>query len=316
MFLESAQPIPEGDLLSWLEPFLRSEVDRGVASRSRREQSRYLTRFCGWAASRSVAAPKQITSSHLTDFLSDSGFTEKKSSCKGMIWALHGFFSYLSLQGLVEQNPTKILHYPSLPERRSVPIYLQEDQLRALLKGNAAQAEFSEFLVLSLLATLGMRPGDICKLQPCNIHLSEAVVVFRSKGGYVQRLPVPESLVTLLSAHMSTLPDTAETLFANRLGRPITTNWIQRLTAKAGERIGLPFKLTPRIIRHTFATHAADRSGTVVTKRLLGHRYLRTTNVYTHLSPRRFRSLMNCHPYRGRTGHKVKESARVASGDG
>ncbi len=126
MFLESVQPILEGDLLSSLEPFLRSEADRGVSPRSRREQNRYLTRFCRWAASHSVPAAKQVTSSHLTDFLVDAGLTKKKSSCKGMIWALHGFFSYLSLQGLVEQNPTKILHYPSLPERRSVPIYLHE----------------------------------------------------------------------------------------------------------------------------------------------------------------------------------------------
>ena len=69
------------------------------------------------------------------------------------------------------------------------------------------------------------------------------------------------------------------------------------MVKSAGKNAGLSLSLTCNHHRHTFGTHAADRNGKVVTKALMGHQRLATTEIYTHLSPHHFKALMNLHPY-------------------
>ena len=69
------------------------------------------------------------------------------------------------------------------------------------------------------------------------------------------------------------------------------------LRKQAGREAALPMVLTCNHLRHTFAIHAADRHGKIITRALMGHQHLATTSVYTHLSPRHFQGLMNRHPY-------------------
>jgi len=104
-------------------------------------------------------------------------------------------------------------------------------------------------------------------------------------------------MAVILEGYLATRKDALPALFINDKGRPVTISWIQHMVRQAGRDAGIPFPLTPRHLRHTFATHAADRHGRFITSALLGHAHSCTTQVYVHLSPRYFRSIMNQHPY-------------------
>jgi integrase len=106
-----------------------------------------------------------------------------------------------------------------------------------------------------------------------------------------------ESLVAVLRQYLQSRSDSRPGLFLTARGRPAGAAHIRKVAARAGLRAELPFVLTCRMLRHTFATHAAERHGRTITQALLGHHRGEVTEVYTHLSAARFRPLMNRHPY-------------------
>jgi len=177
-----------------------------------------------------------------------------------------------------------------------LPEYLSAGRLRHLLESVARDRSVQDFAILALIATTGLRSFEVAGLRREHLHLDQHRIAAKTKGGWLKKTPLPAPTAALLKAHLGTRVDHLPALFLNKWGRPATANWVQRMVKEAGADAGLPF-LTARILRHTFGTFAADRHGTIVTRALLGHRFCRTTQIYTHLSPRRFRPLMNAHPY-------------------
>lgn len=300
MFIDQESQFPEAegpDFAKCVDLCLGHEAERGLLPKSLKELRRYLGQFSHWCSEQSVAGPGAITTLLLSDFLLSRNYQKREASRKAMVWSLQKLCGYLMVRGWLAENPAKDLRYPRLPPLHKVPTYLHEHQVKALLRASAVSGEFSELLVIGLLTSLGLRSFEVVGLTPKSFRSELGMLEFQTKGGSTQRLPVPTSLATLLNAYLATRALDSPSLFQTRLGTPVDAGWVRRITAQAGERIDLPYVLTPRILRHSFATHAADRHGSVITKRLLGHRFLHTTGVYTHLSPRRFRRLMNLHPY-------------------
>lgn len=149
------------------------------------------------------------------------------------------------------------------------------------------------------MASTGVRPSEIVQLKRSDVHLDACYIDVAVKGDWVKKTPLSISMVAILKEYMSTRNDQCKALFVNKRARPVSVSWLQRLVKTIGEQAGLSYSLTCNHIRHTFATHAADRHGKVITKALMGHRNMATTEIYTHLSPRHFKPLGSLHPYQG-----------------
>jgi site-specific recombinase XerD len=109
-------------------------------------------------------------------------------------------------------------------------------------------------------------------------------------------MPLSRPLIRILEPYLDSRDDDVPAACINDQGRPLTVSWIQRLVRDCGAQAGIA-DLPPNILRHTFATHAADRHGVVVTKALLSHSDLTRSEVYLHLSASRFRAVVRLHPY-------------------
>jgi site-specific recombinase XerD len=134
-------------------------------------------------------------------------------------------------------------------------------------------------------------------LERSDLFLKQHRIVLRVKGGWKKHTPLSSWLAAILESYLGGREDSFAAVFFNSRQRPITVSWVQRLVKQAGREAALPMALTCNHLRHTFATHAADRHGKIITRALMGHQHLATTSVYTHLSPRHFQGLMNRHPY-------------------
>jgi integrase/recombinase XerD len=179
-----------------------------------------------------------------------------------------------------------------------VPQYLTAGQLRTFMTTAAESDSLQDFVIISLLATTGARPHEIVKLRISDINCGQQFVFFHVKGDWYKRTPINHVMTGLLEEYLESLPPACEQLFYNQWGRPIDVRWIERLVRLIGENAGLSRRITPKMLRHTFATYAADRHGANVTRALLGHcGASHATDVYMHLAPSKFRRLMNCHPY-------------------
>jgi len=104
------------------------------------------------------------------------------------------------------------------------------------------------------------------------------------------------SMSAVLSNYLAARNNESESLFINTRGKPISVAWLQRFVKDIGKDANLSIPLTSNCLRHTFATHAADKYGKITTKALLGHQRLTTTEIYTHLSPRHFKTVTISHP--------------------
>ena len=281
---------------SLIEGFLASERDRGLEERSLGDlalQLRFFQRHVGETG----VMPAEITSEALRAWSVERVGTKSYATAKSVIWSLKRFFGRLTLTGECPGDPTTPLRYPRYRPRQSLPIYLKTDQLRAVLTGSYRDDSHGDFALLSLIASTGLRPGDVQALTRFEVHLGEQLVCGRVKGGWTKQTVLSDSMTAVLARHLDERTDSAEALFLTSCGHPARPAHMRKVAKRAGERVGLDFTLTPQILRHTFATHAADRHGRTITKTLLGHNRGASTELYTHLSPSHFRPLMNRHPY-------------------
>jgi site-specific recombinase XerD len=116
------------------------------------------------------------------------------------------------------------------------------------------------------------------------------------KGQWIKRTPLSDATVTVIDNYLETRTDDCDSLFINKQNKPMTTDRIRDAVKQCGQYAGLE-RVTPRLLRHTFATHFTDRHGTILCAAVMGHASTKSTKVYAHLSPRHFRPLMNRHPF-------------------
>lgn len=284
-----------------IEQFLVAERDRGLEERSVKDLDAHLGFFLHHVREAGFQ-PWDITPEILRGWCVDRVGDKGYSTAKAVVWSLKGLFGWLTLTGTCGSNPASPLRYPRHRPRLSLPVYLKTDQLRSVLAGSHAGDSFGDFALLSLMASTGLRSGDVVPLTRFNVHLDAQLISGRVKGGWTKRTVLSDSLTGILARHLDLRTDTSEALFLTPRGRPATPAHIRKVARCAGERAGLDFTLTPQVLRHTFGTHAADRHGRTVTQALMGHSRGATTTLYTHLSPSRFRPLMDLHPYNDTEG--------------
>ena len=279
-----------------VEQCLAAERELGLAEKSLRECGRYLREFARHCLDQGVNSPVHITTSFLTDYIQTRGSAGGPALTKHLVWSIRKLFAYLTVRQILRVNPARDLRHPPISPQAHLPEYLSPTQLRTLLTRTARDRPLQDVAILSLIATTGMRSFEVAGLMRQDLRLPQHRIQARTKGGWTKKTPLCASTVTILHQYLATRTDELPALFLNQWGQPVTRNWVQRMVKDAAHNAGLPF-VTSRILRHTFATFAADRHGTIVTRALLGHRMAMTTAVYTHLSPRKFRPLMNIHPY-------------------
>jgi len=279
-----------------IKDLLIEEESRNLSAKSAEELIRNFDRFEVWCASR-VKKLQEITPQFLLDYMlsnyADSGFSTKKS----MIWSLRKFGGYLEFHGLLNSNPAKSLRHPKAHPREKLPEYLSEKEMRQLLKHLAQSGDWLKFTLISLFLNTGLRPGDLANIRLFQYFPKQGYFTGLAKGGLNKLTPLSDSLILILDQYISLRTDQCEQLLVNSRGKALNVPVMLYLVKEAAVEAGLQRTVTPRILRHTFATHLTDRHGSIMCKALLGHGSHRNTRVYIHLSPRRFRQASNLHPY-------------------
>lgn len=291
---------PRDDIPTVVRLCLESERDRNLSEKSLRELRRYFKEFQDHCRAESVCSAPQLTPDFLKTYAEKRCESAGPSLKKAVVWALQKLGRYLCLFQMVKEDPARRLRYPKMHPRSEIPEYLSELQLRHLLEDSATHGTLTQFAALSLIAATGLRPNEVAHLKLSDVSLDSQCMNVRVKGGWIKKTALSYPIITILNAYLSTRTDGSEAFFVTSRGGPASASFLQRTVKEAGKRAGLPVSLTCNQLRHTFATHAADTYGKVITKALMGHQSLQTTEVYTHLSPRRFKSVIKLHPMANR----------------
>jgi integrase/recombinase XerD len=175
--------------------------------------------------------------------------------------------------------------------RPVAPRCLTLEQARQLFEATPGrtQAQRRDRLMLLLLYGCGLRTSELCQLDVGDVDLErQEVLVRQGKGDRARRIPVPEAVWLVVLAYLGELKGRRGALLRTLEKHVrLRAKHVCDVVAEAGRRAELPF-LTPKMLRHSFATHLMDRGVDLgVIASLMGHRSARETGVYLHRLPGR-----------------------------
>ena len=265
-----------------------------------------LERFAEWAGGAGIDGPDGVDRAVLRRYLAFLAANQKaRRTIRRRTAALRRYFAWLSRTGVIAANPAAALHASGGEQR--LPRVLRDVEVEALLDapptrvdGDDIAVRLRDDAVLELLYGSGLRVGELCGLRPDDVDLRRARVTVWGKGNKQRQVPMSEPSVDAVRAWQTSGraalagDDTpVDALFLNRRGRRLTPRDVRRILDRRA-----PAPTHPHALRHTFATHLLDGGADLrAVQELLGHADLATTQLYTHVSKERLRSVYDeTHP--------------------
>ena len=289
-----------------IEAFARSLT--GVAPTTVDAYQRDVRSFVEWCGRLGVE-PAEVTRTTIRRYLAHLGTRQyAKRTMARRASALRRYFGWLHRTGAIAADPTAGLSAPRGEAR--LPHVLRADELHQLLDAPPARVladdppiRQRDDAVLELLYGSGLRVGELCALRTGDLDLDRTRVTVWGKGSKQRVVPLAEPAVAALREWLGTgrpalveatgADPATDALFLNRRGRPLTARDARRLLDHRA-----PAPTHPHALRHTFATHLLDGGADLrAVQELLGHADLATTQLSTHVSRERLRSVYDAtHP--------------------
>lgn len=205
-----------------------------------------------------------------------------KNSLYGAVKAIQAFYRFL---GLPNAEGLK-------PPRRGEPIpkYLSVEETARLLA--AAEKHPRNFAILVTLGYTGLRVSELCALDLVDVEFqTHTLTVRHGKGDKARIVPVDEKCLHAIAAYLDKVGAApGGPVFRSSRGARLYPRAIQRMIKTYARRAGIQRTVTPHILRHTFATTLLANGADIrIIQKLLGHRSIATTQIYTHVDDRLLR---------------------------
>lgn len=234
-----------------------------------------------------------------------------KRSVARKVACLRSFFRYLKKTGVVQASPMLTIVSPRLDRR--LPQFLDEESMRRLMDqpDPATPEGCRDRAVLELLYSTGIRLSELIGLNLEDLEMTRETIRVLGKGNKHRIVPFGRAAARALHDYLAVRaelgnprdlrPASAGPVFLTVRGKRMNPKGVNILVAKYISRVSEIEKKSPHVIRHTFATHMLDRGADLqAVKELLGHESLSTTQIYTHVSVDRLKSIYSrAHPKAG-----------------
>lgn len=225
-----------------------------------------------------------------------------KTSISRNISSLRSLFKYLLRENIINNNPMTLISNPKLDKR--LPHFLYYKELEELLSAPGDDIYgIRDSLLLELLYSTGIRVSELVNIKIKDINIHNKTIKILGKGNkerYVLYGKVcEEKMNTYLNISRKELVKVPnDYLLLNKYGNKLTPRGVRYILDMIIKKGALRFHISPHDLRHTFATHILNEGADLKTvQELLGHENLSTTEVYTHVSNEKLRSVyLNCHP--------------------
>jgi integrase/recombinase XerC len=263
----------------------------GRAEATRRAYVSDLTSFARWMGRSDVTRPSGVDRLHLRRYLASLGTRQlARATVARKAAALRCYFAWALRQGLVSADPARTLRAPSGKGR--LPRVLSSGEIGTLLDDGGTQVvDLRDRAALELLYAAGLRVSELCGLDRRGVDLRARTVTVLGKGGKERRVPMHDQAAAALDEWLRVgrpaMPGPRQAVFVNQRGSRLGPRDVRRILDR---RAAAPTH--PHALRHTFATHLLDGGADLrVVQELLGHASLATTQIYTHVSKERLRSV-------------------------
>ncbi len=233
---------------------------------------------------------------HITirSFLSelfDQGLS--KPSVARALASLRSLYRWLAREGIVEQNPAKLVSTPRLPKK--LPRVPTIEELNTVMEGampEAASFPERDRVIFELLYGCGIRNSELVGIDLTDVRWSNEAILVRGKGKKERYVPLGENAAEAIRTYLpqrevvlKSQKKNIPALLVSRRGTRLTTRSVGRIVKQIAVAKGLPSDVHPHTLRHAFGTHMLEEGADLrAIQELLGHERLSTTQRYTQLT--------------------------------
>jgi integrase/recombinase XerC len=281
------------------------EIEKHYSFYTVKNYERDLDAFMDFIKSEAIEDIKQIEYKTIRLYLSfmyDKKYSKKTISRN--ISTLRSFFKYLVKHNKIKNNPMLLITNPKLDQK--LPNFLYYNDLIKILEIPDIKTPLGlrDALIIELFYATGVRVSEIVSIKLKDIDNYKRRIIILGKGNKERYVLYGEVCGNLMNNYLHNsrqilLKDkVSDYLFVNHLGNKLTTRGIEFILSKIIKKSDLKTKISPHTLRHTFATHMLNEGADLKSvQELLGHENLKTTQIYTHVSNERLRSVyLKSHP--------------------
>ena len=220
--------------------------------------------------------------------------------------SIKAFYRFLTAERYIRRDPAEVLeaaqkgiHLPKFLSVQEVDELLEQPNL-GTLEG------YRDKTMLETLYATGMRVSELVGVPVENVDLKMQYLIVMGKGSKERMLPLGRTALKYLERYLNVVrpqllhnkPDSCKELFVTSWGGPLTRQRVNELLEGYAQSAGITKRVTPHMLRHSFATHLLNNGTDLrVVQELLGHADISTTQIYTHLDMKRLREVYDkTHP--------------------
>jgi integrase/recombinase XerD len=282
-------------------------VEKGLAKNTLEAYSHDLNRFLNYLQEKRIEDVLRVTKLDVRAFLLTLKVRNlsNKTIVRNLV-AIRTFFRFLTQEGKLESNPVEDFESPQLA--KTLPEILSVREVEQLLETPKPQTPLGirDRSMLEMLYATGMRVSELVSLQMNQLNLEGGYVLLFGKGSKERAVPIGAEAIKWVSHYLKgarqKLSKGKESpfLFLNRSGRKMSRQVFWKNIKRCGRRAGIRKKITPHLLRHSFASHLLARGADLRSvQMLLGHADISTTQIYTHVTGERLKQVHKRYHPRG-----------------
>lgn len=231
---------------------------------------------------------------------------ENKISARSVnrkISTLKSYYKFLLREKVLEINPMHKIQSPKNPKR--LPVFVEESKMNALIEDVSFGDDFEgrrNLLIIELLYSTGMRRIELVNLKESDINFRNNTIKVLGKRSKERLIPITPEIESLIKEYLERRNKNVQTkddyLFLTEKGNHIYPGAVYRIVKGSLEKVTTLAKKSPHVLRHTFATHLLNNGANLnAIKELLGHASLAATQIYTHNTIEKLKSVYSkAHP--------------------
>jgi integrase/recombinase XerD len=225
------------------------------------------------------------------------------SSQSRKLTAIKSFHQFLLLEKYVSRDVAKQVASPK--QEKKLPVVLSIAEVDMLLNsiGTGDYLEIRNKAMVELLYSSGLRVSELCKLRLENLHLQMNIIKVYGKGKKERIVPVGAAAVRAMELYLresrpKLIRKSTDFLFLNKRGLVLSREGFWRILKELALKAGLTKRITPHMLRHSFASHLLERGCDLrLIQELLGHEDISTTEIYTHVNNQKLKEVyLSAHP--------------------
>ncbi len=253
--------------------------------------------------------PQKTQLKHIQQYVKEINKLGLSATTQGRILSgIRAFYKFLLIEEEIDSDPTLLLDWPSLS--RKLPDVLNEkeiDDMLAALDRSKPDGE-RNLAMLETLYGCGLRVSELVGLKISNIHYLEEYLIVLGKGNKQRLIPINTMALKHIDiylknvrSHIVIKKGNEDFVFLNRRGSKLSRVMVFYIIKELVAKVGIKKTISPHTLRHSFATHLIENGADLrAVQEMLGHESITTTEIYTHISRKQLKEVIEKHHPRNR----------------